>query len=277
MSLIKVDYEQCNSDGICIEVCPLSLLTPDPEGRPQMRPGVAAHCIGCGHCVAACPTGALDNRKNPLSEHAPLPQSMPDPKQMALFLRSRRSIRRYKDEPIPREKMLKLLDIARFSPSGHNSQGISYLIVEGRENLKRVREIVIEWMREVVRLSPEVAKRYHMPEIIKSHESGEDRILRGAPHIIVAHAPSDLPPAPTSTALALEYVELYAPALGMGTCWAGYTQICAGQVPALPKFLRIPEGRQITGILMAGYPKYKYYRLPTRNQLQASWFEADPS
>ncbi len=277
MSLIKVDQEKCNSDGVCIEVCPLSLLTPDPDGRPVMRPGVAAHCIGCGHCVAACPNGALDNRKNPLSEHVPVPPEFSmDPVQIARSLRSRRSIRRYRDETVSREKMLKLLDIARFSPSGHNSQGISYLIVEGRENLKHVREIVIDWMREVVRLSPEMGKRYHMPEIIQSHENGEDRILRGAPHIIVAHAPADLLPAPVSTALALEYVELYAPVLGMGTCWAGYTQICAAQFPALPKFLRIPEGRVITGILMAGYPKYKYHRLPTRNPLEAAWFEAGP-
>ena len=42
MSLIKVDSEKCSRDGICVEVCPLSLLSLDQEGRPQMRPGAAA-------------------------------------------------------------------------------------------------------------------------------------------------------------------------------------------------------------------------------------------
>ena len=51
MSLIKVDTERCGRDGICIEVCPLNLLSLDPEGWPQMLPAEAAFCIGCGHTV----------------------------------------------------------------------------------------------------------------------------------------------------------------------------------------------------------------------------------
>jgi nitroreductase len=225
--------------------------------------------------VAVCPHAALDNRKNPVSKQTALPdQHFFDPARSELFLRSRRSIRRYKDEPVPREKMLKLLDIARFAPSGHNTQGISYLIVEGAENLARLRQIVIEWMREAVNHSSGLAKRLNMPAIIHAYENGEDRILRGAPHVIVAHAPADLVTAPVSTVLCLEYVELHAPALGIGTCWAGYTQTCARQFPALSQFLKIQAERTITGILMAGYPRYKYYRLPERNPLDAAWFEA---
>ena len=41
MSLIKVDSEKCSRDGICVEVCPLGLLSLDPEGMPEMRPGSA--------------------------------------------------------------------------------------------------------------------------------------------------------------------------------------------------------------------------------------------
>ena len=272
--MIRVDDTKCSHDGVCVEICPLALLMLDSEGIPQMRPMAESICIGCGHCVAVCPKGALDNPKNPLSRNTEIPEQFSlDPEQAALLLRSRRSIRRYRDDAVPRATMLKLLEIARFAPSGHNSQGISYLVVEGSENLGAVRNIVVEWMREVVRLSPDMARQYYMPALIRAHEAGEDRILRNAPHLIVAHAPVNLIAAPVSTVLSLEYVELYAPALGIGTCWAGYTQICARSYPALPEFLKIPQGRSITGILMAGYPKYKYHRLPDRNPLDVAWFE----
>jgi len=275
MSLITVDSEKCRRDGVCVEACPVSLLTLDPEAGPKLLPGTAQFCIGCGHCVAACPHGALDNKKNPLAEQAPIPPGFSlDPETAAIFLRSRRSIRRYEEAPASKDKILRLLDIARFAPSGHNSQGISYLVVEGSEHLDRVREIVIDWMRDLVETKPELANHYHMPAIIRSHERGQDRILRGAPHLIVAYAPKALSPAPLSTCLALEYVELYAPVLGLGTCWAGYTMICAQQVPALSEFLRIPPDSAITGILMAGIPKAIYYRLPARNPLDVTWFGA---
>jgi nitroreductase len=169
--------------------------------------------------------------------------------------------------------MLQLLNIARYAPSGHNSQGISYLVVEGREILDGVRGIVVEWMREMVHSQPDMANRLHFPAVIRACEKGLDRILRGAPQIIVAHAPADLTPASTSTILALEYVELYASALGIGTCWAGYTQRCAQESPILQNFLNIPADRAITGILMAGYPIYPYYRLPSRNPLDVAWFD----
>jgi len=274
MDLIEIDMERCRKDGICAEVCPLGILAIDREKGPYVQDGRSAYCIGCGHCVAACPHGALDNRLNPLAGQLSLEgHPTPDARSTAIFLRSRRSVRCYKTEPVAKETVLQLLDIARYAPSGHNSQGISYLVVEGREALDRICCFVADWMREMLRTQPELARKLHMAGIVKAHENGDDRILRGAPQIVVASAPVDLRPAQGSTYLALEYVELYAPTLGVGTCWAGYTNACAQMYPPLAQFLRIPAGHAITGILMIGYPRYACYRLPERNPLDVSWFE----
>ena len=274
MGLIRVDLSKCERDGTCAEVCPISILTMDEEEGPQVIGGMAQHCIGCGHCVAACPHGALDNVRNSLAEQGLLPQYPVVEDQTALtFLRSRRSIRRYRDEPVPRERIAQLLEAARYAPSGHNSQGISYLVVDDPGALKRIIELVVGWMGTLVSYQPELAARLHMPGIIKSHERGEDRILRHAPALVIASAPKDLLPALITTCLALEYVELYATTLGLGTCWAGYAQVCAQQYAPLIDFLGVSQGRMVTGMMMVGYPRYSYYRLPERNGLDLAWFE----
>lgn len=273
MGLIRVDLNKCEKEGMCVEVCPLDILELDSEKGPQVRSGRGQFCIACGHCVAVCPHGALDNVRNPLNQHEFLPQyPVLDSRQALTFLRSRRSVRCYKEEPVPREVLLQLLEAARYAPSGHNAQGISYLIVEGRKALDKVRNLVADWMREMIRSNPVMATQLHMDEMVKSHEAGEDLILRGAPQLIVATGLKTSRPAIAGTFLALEYAELYATALGLGTCWAGYAQTCGQQYPPLPAGLGIPEDRMITGMLMVGYPKYTYHTLPARNPLEVEWF-----
>ena len=121
MDLITVTEEKCIKCEQCIKSCPAFVLTMG-ENVPEEVSNT--NCIACGHCVAICPTGAIDNIKAPLSKQV---DGKEFPKlnagQAEHFLRSRRSIRTYKDKAVSRDELTKLVDIARLAPTGSNSQG----------------------------------------------------------------------------------------------------------------------------------------------------------
>ena len=267
MELLKINQAKCSQCGICTKVCPVGILDMGEKGPEAIQPQA---CIACGHCVAACPHGALDNIKTPFANQTSLQHSPVLTADTAeQFLRSRRSIRCYRKDGVPREKLLKLIDIARFAPTASNQQGLSYTIVENKEILEKATAITIAFMEQPDMISSHWSFPYH---IRAYREKGIDKILRDAPHLILATAPKEFSRGRENTLFSLAYLELYAPTLGLGSCWAGLLEMClfAKHEPLLELF-SIPEGQVITGAVMVGYPLYSYKRLVDRNPLRFRW------
>ncbi len=185
------------------------------------------------------------------------------------FLRSRRSIRCYKDTSVPREQLIKLVDIARFVPAPDNSQRISYIIVEDKKILKKATELTIEWMESQV----ENPMHWSFPlQILAYRKNGADKILRDAPNLILAIANKNLKKGRENTVRSFAHMELYATALGLGSCIAGLFEMCAfSNYNPLLELFKIQEDKMITGAIMVGYPKFSYKRLVDRDQLDITW------
>ncbi len=269
MGFLYVDKTKCTKCGACAAVCPASLIAVGEYGPEETGARV---CIACGHCVAACPAEALDNLHAPLARQVPLKDHiLPKPEAAARFLRSRRSIRHYKEKQVPREKLLQILDLARFAPTGANSQGLSYLVISDKLKLSKISAAAVDWMEEEVHKgSP--AGEYFSGIVRTARETGRDVILRGAPHLVVALCDKGFPIGQENAHFAFAYAELMAPTLGVGTCWAGLFQGCAiGGYRPLLDILDIPSDKKVAGGLMAGYPQYAYYRLVDRNDLDVLW------
>jgi len=62
------------------------------------------------------------------------------------FLKSRRSIRRFKEEKPPLELILKAIDVARYAPSAKNSQPWRFIIIDDPEVKTKLAEIHL-WAR----------------------------------------------------------------------------------------------------------------------------------
>jgi nitroreductase/NAD-dependent dihydropyrimidine dehydrogenase PreA subunit len=269
----EVDPDQCNRDGVCVEECPARIIRLGPgDDVPAPEDAFASFCIGCGHCVAVCPTGAFKlNWLSPDQCPPIIKESQPSREQAEHFLRSRRSIRTFKEKTVERAKLEKLLEIACYAPSAKNSQPWNWTVVESPVEVRRLAAMVIEYMRGFIAEKPRLAALLSFTRVVAAWDRGFERVCRGAPHMIVAHADKNWGFGAEDTALALSYLELYAPLLGLGTCWGGYFYSAVNAYPPLFDALKLPAKHKAFGAMMVGYPRFRYQRLVPRKPPKVSW------
>lgn len=273
MALFVVDEEKCNRDGICVAECPMKIIElKDKESIPEPVPWAEELCIDCGHCVAVCPYGALSHRSMAPEKCPPLIKDLvPSPEHVEHILRSRRSIRTYKDKPVERDIITKLIDIAHFAPTGHNHQQVNWMVTQDAKDVQKFAGITVDWMRFMIKEQPEMVGEMHFDLIVAGWDLGIDSVCRNAPHLIITHAPAEDPLAPSACTIALSYLDLATPSFGLGACWAGLFGGAATFWPPMQDALELPEGHICLGAMMLGYSKYKYHRLPLRNEAQVTW------
>ncbi len=273
MALFSVDPEKCKRDGICAFECPVGIIVPPQDDQvPRPTPDADEMCINCGHCVAVCPHGALTLETMGPDDCPPVKKEwFLSTEQAEHFLRARRSIRVYRSKPVPRETLTKLIDIARYAPSGHNTQPVRWLVLYDTTKLPELAGLVVDWVRYMIKEMPELALSLHMDRVVDKWEKGFDAVLRRAPHLIVAYGEQNERSAPAGCTIALTHLDLAAPSLGLGTCWAGYFMAAAQFWPPLQQALALPEGHTAFGAMMVGYPKFEYHRLPLRNEAVITW------
>jgi nitroreductase len=140
-------------------------------------------------------------------------------------IRIRRSIRKYRPEPIPDEKLEIILEAARLAPSAANRQPWRFVVIEDRERRKALAK------------------------------AANDQTFLGDAGAIVA-AISDPEKSARwhekDTMIALEHLVLAATALGYGTCWIG-----AFNEDAVKSLLNIPAKMKVVALLPIGIPDEK--------------------
>jgi nitroreductase/Pyruvate/2-oxoacid:ferredoxin oxidoreductase delta subunit len=276
MSLFTINQEKCKRDSICVKVCPTRVIVrEDKNAFPHPTEDANEFCVRCGHCVAVCPHDAFDLSTMPLAECQPLQKDLlPGPEAVRHFLKSRRSIRQYKKKPVPHDMLVGLIDTARYAPTASNKQQVYWTVIEDPARMHCLAAMVIDFMKQMLPALTDEQRVRSMGRIITAWDQGEDRILRGAPNLILVHTPADQPFAETDCVTGLSYLELYAYAQGLGTCWAGYFTAAAKFHDPLMTFLALPSGHQCYGAVLTGYPQYRYKRIPQRNEAVVTWIQA---
>ena len=253
MKTISIDKEKCVRCGLCISDCISGCIAFDNDNYPQTVD--EKRCIACQHCLAICPTGALS-----FADKKPENSEEVEYNDILRLIKSRRSVRQYKEEEIPAETMTKLKEMLPYIPTGCNSHALHFSVVETKPAMdiirKRVNELLVKTLSYKA-IAPLLDKFSKYKDALVN---GEDVIFRNAPHMVVVSSPVTAPCATVDPIIALSYFELYAQHLGVGTCWCGFAEVCLKFFPEICEMLEIPSGYKPVYVMLFGTPKVKYQR-----------------
>lgn len=278
MGKIRIASDKCLLCGDCLKVCPSiffmenkRIITKDEE-----------HCTLCGHCLAICPAEAITHGDLPEEEFLPLkPDMQISPETLYFFLRSRRSCRNFRPQEVPQEVLEKLIDIARYAPTGHNSQNYEFIVIRDKELIQKLAERTAIFFGNLYKMLS--APGVDLPAWLVAHmrgfklnyeyyQQGKDRIFRQAPALIIIHAPAANVSSAQNCHLAMAHIMLQAQAMGLGTCIIGYFITAAERDPAIIKELEIPKDHKIFTCCTVGYPALIFRKLVPRQRPKVRWF-----
>lgn len=145
-------------------------------------------------------------------------------------IRTRRSVRAYKRDPIPQDVLGEVLEAFRLAPSANNEQPWKLIVVSERDLRQKIASAC--WNQTFIAEAPCVLVACGLPN--------RSRIGGYTSSLLV------------DVAIALDHLTLSARSFGLGTCWIG-----AFEQDTIKKLLDIPAEVRVVAVMPLGYPAYE--------------------
>ena len=139
----------------------------------------------------------------------------------------RYSVRNYKDMPVEKEKLKKILEAGRVAPSAANYQPVFFIVIQDQE------------------LRKDIAITYHKPWILQAPVI----IVICGDHDKAWRRPDGKDHLDIDAGIAIDHMTLAAADLGLGTCW-----VCKFNSMLCHQILNLPSHIETIALLPLGYP-----------------------
>jgi FMN reductase (NADPH) len=182
------------------------------------------------------------------------------------LLKSRRSIRAYKPDPIPDEYIQKIIEAARWAPSGGNSQPWEFIVIKKKELKDRIADLFMKSVGLLREAELTREKEMRMPALVGEMTEpgfknapvlillcGDPRVNEAFPLVVFKKYGHEV--FISNLASAFLCMQLAAKTLGLGSQWVS----AAGSFMEddLKELLNIPKGVKIYDMMAVGYPAYQ--------------------
>ena len=184
---------------------------------------------------------------------------------------SRKSIRRYKPDPVPDEMIDKILEAARWAPTGENYQPWRFIVIRDTETKNRIGSLarlgsgsrMTTWycLGEMQERFAKIEDPVKRAEVLRFMYSGEvSEFAKHAPLVIavIGTLMEGSVDVPYDLSAAIENILLEAHSLGLGACWVHGPVASTRDAKKFKKILDIPTGMgeyKVIAYIAIGFPK----------------------
>ena len=305
MGIMKVDKELCTSCGLCLQNCPFKAWEMGADEYPKLKDEY--ECFSCYNCMVACPVEAI-SIVEPYhvddgfwkTDSAPLEARIPmkpkdkdgDPDRWNAVeeeVFQRRSVRNFKNEPVPEFLIRRVLEAGRFAPSAGNCQPWKFFVITNKALIEQMDDMV--WARtngiyQMYKNDQTVQNMIPMAEGSKTGAPFDPRLMRGgmgsiarktlpaslnAPCVILLAGDERSISGPElNIGIAGQNMNLVANSLGIKACWVGFLAGAANSPQVAEKIGLKPPWRVITTMVL-GWPKFKQEGIVPREYRPVIW------
>ncbi len=289
----NINNKTCSKCHLCISVCPAKIIEENSDKTVDFIQAKIHTCVQCAQCMAICETQSILIEGYSYDNIFSLNEDIVDYAALFNFLSHRRSVRNFKNKPVEKEKIEKIINILSLAPFGAKIQSAELTIINNRNVIEKALPLMSEFynkmesmfhnpfMRFIIKKSAGVEEyntitRHLLPRIKIGHyditKTG-DNITRNAPALILFHSDKFAEGHTDDGIIWLTYAMIAANSVGLGATIIGLVPPAVNRTKELKQLFKIPENNEVISSLILGYPKYNFKKGIQRPKTNIHWIE----